>query len=147
MNDQKTSSSTSPSASWILICTTSAAVTDSDLHKPLQRMCILSTRHDRSHCNNGRSDSFSDCRARRAFTVLVWSINSHGYIGVGDGVRRAPSPTKNREIIFFRQISCKIRASVNFFIHIFSGKNILAPKVDWAATPMHGYVIMACWSV
>jgi len=68
-------------------------------------------------------------------------------MGIGDGEGQGgPSPSMPNPpqwVIFFRQISCKIGAFVNFLgkyhvkfghfvnfcVHIFSGKNVLPPKL------------------
>jgi len=40
-----------------------------------------------------------------------------------------PPPKKNPKKVFFSQMSCKIRAFCWFFMHIFSGKNVLLPTL------------------
>jgi len=88
----------------------------------------------------------------RMWFSWYWSFPVHRRIGDGrtEGTcpRAFPPPKKNRGKYFseklwckirafFGQISCKIWAFCYYFIHIFSSKNVLRPKVPTHMAPLN----------
>ena len=93
--------------------------------RAFQTLLMLNSIGQRLQTKNGHHN-FAKLSALLHFRTRMKAI------GVGDGGRGALAPSPQKKIgkkYFFREKSCKIWAFCYFFMHIFSDKNVLPPKL------------------